>query len=62
MDKNHLNTNQFAARFGVKGETVRRNLCVKGHFLGVRPIKLPNRRLLWPDVTPEQITKQPAER
>ncbi len=45
----HLTTEEFARRLGVKSHTVRRSLCVKGHYLGVRPIKLPNRRLLWPE-------------
>ena len=51
----YINTNEFASRFGVKGDTVRRNLCVNGAFLGVKPVKLPNGRLLWPDVTPDDI-------
>jgi hypothetical protein len=44
----HLTTEEFARGLGVKAHTVRRGLCVNGHYLGVRPIKLPNRRLLWP--------------
>ncbi|KAB2891417.1 MAG: monooxygenase [Desulfobulbaceae bacterium] len=48
-------THEFAARFGVKGDTVRRNLCVKGHFLGLKPLKLGNGRLLWPATTPEDL-------
>lgn len=43
-----LTTNQLADALGVKGSTVRRSLCVRGHYLGVRPVKLPNGRLLWP--------------
>ena len=64
MVKKYINTNTIAGRFGMKGDSVRRNLCVKGHFMGLKPLKLPNGRLLWPDVTPEQVTyaKQPAER
>ena len=55
-------TSDFAERFGVKPDTVRRNLCVKGHFLGLRPLKLPNERLLWPDVYPEDLVKQGVRR
>ena len=61
QEKSHsyrLTTETFAARFGVKGATVRRNLCVSGHFLGLKPIKLPNTRLLWPDATPEEICEK----
>lgn len=51
MDKQNekwLSTNEFAESLRVKDETVRRSLCVKGHYMGVVPIKLPNGRLLWP--------------
>ena len=44
----HLTTNDFAESLGVKGATVRRGLCVHGHYMGIRPVKLPNNRLLWP--------------
>lgn len=53
--KKYLPTNKFAENFGVKPDTVRRNLCTKGHFLGVRPVKLPNGRLLWPDTEPDNL-------
>jgi hypothetical protein len=43
-----LSTNEFAELFRVKGESVRRSLCVNGHYMGVVPIKPPNGRLLWP--------------
>jgi|GEM_PF-6996400 len=48
-------TSELARRFGVKPDTIRRNLCVKGHFMGLKPLKLPNQRLLWPDVYPEEL-------
>ena len=53
----HLPTNQFADIFGVRPDTVRRNLCTKGHFMGVVPLKLPNGRLLWPEVRPEEVAR-----
>ena len=52
---NYIPTDQLASRYGVKPDTVRRNLCVKGHFLGMKPLRMNNGRLLWPDVRPEQI-------
>lgn len=55
--KQYIPTNVFASRFGVKGDTVRRNLCINGHFLGAKPVKLPNGRLLWPDITPDQVAE-----
>lgn len=62
MVEKFLNTNQLAERFGVKGDTVRRNLCTKGHFLGLKPVKLPNSRLLWPNVHPDQVAAQGKHR
>lgn len=44
----HVSTWEIAAIFGVRAQTVRRALCVDGHYLGIQPIKLPNRKLLWP--------------
>lgn len=55
--KKRVPTSTLARRFGVMPDTVRRNLCTKGHFLGLRPLKLPNTRLLWPDVYPETLTE-----
>ena len=51
----YLTTSKLAERFGVKPETVRRGLCMDGHYLGLKPTKLPNGRLLWPDVNPEDV-------
>ena len=56
MESNHLSkletlenlpTKGAAQAFGVEGQTLRRALCVDGHYLGIRPVKLPNGRLLW---------------
>ncbi len=42
-----ISTEEVAARLLVKPQTVRRSLCVNGEYMGLRPIKLANRRLLW---------------
>lgn len=47
-EKEYLTTDEFAESLGVKGSTARRGLCVKGHYMGVVPLKMPNNRLLWP--------------
>jgi len=44
----NINTKEFAALVRVDPQTIRRALCVQGHYLGLRPLKLPNHRLLWP--------------
>lgn len=43
-----ITTAEFADRFHVKPETIRHGYCVNGHYMGIKPLKLPNRRLLWP--------------
>lgn len=40
-------TEEFAVFVGVKATTIRRAYCVTGHYLNLRPTKLPNKRLLW---------------
>jgi hypothetical protein len=41
-------TTEVANLLRVQGNTVRRGLCVNGHYLGLNPVKGPNGRLLWP--------------
>lgn len=48
MVLNHLSTEQFAKIIHVKPESVRSGLCRNGNYLGIQPLKLPNRRLAWP--------------
>lgn len=45
-----LDTDAFAARNQVKGQSVRARVCRTGSYFGVRPLKLANGRLAWPDV------------
>lgn len=44
----YLSTEELANIFRVKPESVRSSLCRQGHYLGIRPVKLLNRRLAWP--------------
>jgi hypothetical protein len=54
-----IQTKELAERFGYQAATIRRHLCTKGHFFGLKPIKLEkNGRNLWPDVYPEQLTER----
>lgn len=43
-----ITTERLAALFGVKTNTPRVALTTQGHYFGIKPTKLPNRRLLWP--------------
>lgn len=40
-------TEVLAEYLNIKPQTIRAALCRDGHYLGLRPVKLPNRRLLW---------------
>lgn len=48
MKEDFIPTSEIASSLGVKPATVIRSLCVNGHYMGLRPRKLPNNRLLWP--------------
>ncbi|WP_295584472.1 hypothetical protein [uncultured Lamprocystis sp.] len=41
-------TDQAASILLARPNTLRVALCERGEYLGVRPVKLPNRRLVWP--------------
>jgi hypothetical protein len=43
-----LSTDEFAATLAVASQSVRKRYSETGSYHGVRPVKLPNRRLLWP--------------
>lgn len=59
--QDHFTTNAFANEVSVKPETIRRCLCVDGHYLGVRPaVKLPNGRLLWPAAEVRAVVRSGA--
>ena len=41
-------TDGIAAQFMVKSASVRSAVCRNGHYMGIRPFKLPNGLLAWP--------------
>lgn len=55
MSKAGLTTAELAKLFGCKENTPRSNLCVRSHFLGMVPCKLPNGRLLWSREQAERV-------
>jgi hypothetical protein len=42
-----IRTNDLALYLGVRPGTIRRSLCVNGHYAGLVPTKLNNGRLMW---------------
>ena len=53
-----ISTDEFAAVCRVKPATIRRAHCLNGHYLGIQPVKLPNRMLLWPADEVERVTQR----
>lgn len=51
-----LDTAEAAAVLRVKPQTLRRALCIQGHYMGMRPVKLPSGRLLWSADALERLT------
>lgn len=49
-------TEELAARLGLRPQTLRAALCRNGNYFGLRPVKLPNGRLLWPADSFEKLT------
>lgn len=54
----YVPTEAIAQSFCVKPETVRRSYCVKNHYMGIKPKKLPNGRLLWPAEALDRVLNQ----
>ena len=44
-----ISTEEFAQRYFVKPTSIRSHLCRAGSYFGIRPVKLPNGRLGWPN-------------
>ena len=56
-----LSTNDFAERLGVRPDTVRRSICVNGHYLGIKSVKLPNGRHLFPGSKTDKLLETSAQ-
>ncbi len=50
-----LNTDEFAAQLLVLPQTVRKQYSQTGSYFGAIPLRLPNRKLLWPRDTVEKL-------
>lgn len=50
-----LSTEEAAAKLCAAPQTPRASLCRLGHWLGMRPVKLPNGRLLWDAAEVERL-------
>lgn len=55
MEQSHITTKQLAFLLGVNPDTIRRGLCVNGHYMGLKPVKMPNRMLMWPGANAKKL-------
>lgn len=51
----HLTTEMLAKALNIKPQTLRASLCRNGSYYGIRPVKMPNRLLLWPGDAAERL-------
>lgn len=47
-NRDHVSTEELAAILAIDPQSIRKRHSSDGSYLGIRPTKLPNRRLLWP--------------
>lgn len=52
-----LTTKELAFAISVEPASIRRRHCTTGSYHGVFPVKMPNRRLMWPADSLAQLTK-----
>jgi hypothetical protein len=50
-----LSTDELAALLVLRPQSIRKRYCQTGAYFGLRPVKLPNGRLLWPADSLEQL-------
>ncbi|KAE8760849.1 DNA-binding protein [Paraburkholderia madseniana] len=55
VDGRRLTTEEFATAISCLPDSIRKRYSQTGSYHGVRPVKLPNRRLLWPADALEQL-------
>jgi len=56
-----VNTRELATRLGKQPHTLHAAYCRKGSYFGLKPAKLPDGALLWPDDSVEQLLAFAAE-
>jgi len=50
-----LTTEELAVLLRITPQTARAGLCRNGHYLGLKPLKLPNGKLLWDAAEVERL-------
>jgi hypothetical protein len=50
-----ISTEEFAAQLTLRPQSIRKRYCQTGAYFCVRPVKLPNGRLMWPADALQQL-------
>jgi hypothetical protein len=50
-----LTTEEMAEQLRMRPQSIRAGLCRNGEYLGLRPVKLPNGKLLWDAASVERL-------
>jgi hypothetical protein len=53
-----VTTNELAEKIGIQHTSIHRRVCTTGSYYGIRPTRLVNGRLIWPDDAVEQLVAQ----
>jgi hypothetical protein len=56
-----LTTEELAVLLALRPQSIRKRYCETGAYFCLRPIKMPNRRLLWPADALEQLMAEASE-
>lgn len=56
----HLSTEELASALDMEAQSIRKRLSQTGSYFGVKPARLPNRKLLWPADALEQLINMGA--
>jgi len=51
-----ITTEELAAVLSIRPQSIRKRYCQTGAYFSLRPVKLPNGRLLWPADALEQLS------
>jgi hypothetical protein len=56
-----ISTEELAARLALRPHSIRKRYCQTGAYFCLRPVKLPNGRLMWPADSVEQLARAPRQ-
>ena len=51
-----ITTEELATLLSIRPQSIRKRFCQTGAYFSLRPVKLPNGRLLWPADALEQLS------